>query len=73
MVGQSGFALGLDIRKDIIEFAEANCKKWKEKHSDKIVNVSFELRNCFLVDPKGLCFFFPQFLLFPGKLTLQPR
>ena len=51
LVGQTGITHGLDIRKDIIEFAESNCTKWKTKHPDKVVNVTFELRNCFLVDP----------------------
>ena len=53
LVEKNGFALGLDIRKDIVELSEKNINKWKEKNPDEQVNVKFELRNCFLVDPEG--------------------
>merc|ERR1711974_102352 len=50
LAGPTGCALGLDIRQDIIDLAVSNVKRWKEKHQDEEYCLSFELRNCFLVD-----------------------
>lgn len=53
LAGPTGCALGLDIRQDIIDLAVSNVKRWKEKHQDEEYCLSFELRNCFLVDADG--------------------
>jgi len=52
LVGKTGIAHGLEVRKDIIQFSEKNCSNWKAKNPDVGINLSFELRNCFLVDPE---------------------
>ena len=54
LVGKDGFALGLDIRQDIIDLSQKNIDAWKERNPSENVNIEFELRNCFLVDPEGL-------------------
>lgn len=53
LASPSGFALGLEIRQDIIDLAISNTNCWKEKHLDEDFSIEFELRNCFLVDPQG--------------------
>jgi hypothetical protein len=53
LVGKTGIAHGLEVRKDIIEFSEENIRRWRNSHPEHELNVSFELRNCFLTDAEG--------------------
>ena len=53
LVGKEGISLGLDVRKDIVELSEGNVNTWKTANPEEEVNVKFELRNCFLIDPEG--------------------
>jgi len=50
LVGKTGIAHGLEVRKDIIEFSLENIRRWRTAHPEYDLNISFELRNCFLVD-----------------------
>jgi len=48
LVGKNGKAIGLDIRQDIIDFANANKKRVSEGKGIDLGNVEFYVRNCFL-------------------------
>jgi protein-L-isoaspartate(D-aspartate) O-methyltransferase len=50
LVGPTGQSHGLEVRKDIIEFSEANLKKLRELTQIDLPQVKFFLRNCFLPD-----------------------
>jgi len=52
-VGPRGSAHGLDVRQDIVEFAESNKKKFEAKSGIDFSNTTFELRNCFITDLEG--------------------
>jgi len=51
LTGKAGFVHGLEIRKDILDFCEANIKKFQEKSGLDFTNIKLILRNVFLPDP----------------------
>lgn len=48
LAGKEGKSHGIDIRQDIVEFAQNNVKSFAESHSIDLSNVSFTVQNCFL-------------------------
>jgi len=48
LVGKDGISHGIEIRQDIVEFAQNNLKKFEAKSGMDFSNVKFYLRNCFL-------------------------
>jgi len=50
LVGEEGLSHGLEIRRDIIDFSEANLRNFTQQTGIQLNNVKFFLRNCFLPD-----------------------
>jgi len=48
IVGKTGLVHGIDLRKDIIDFAQSNIQKFSQKSGIEFKNIKFFVRNCFL-------------------------
>lgn len=48
LVGKEGVVHGIDLRKDIIDFAQSNMQKFSQKSGLEFKNVKFFVHNCFL-------------------------
>jgi protein-L-isoaspartate O-methyltransferase len=54
LVGTAGRSHGIDVRKDIVEFAEENVKRLREKCGVELPQLRFFVRNCFAPDPEEM-------------------
>lgn len=56
LTGKAGVVVGLEIRKDILDFCAQNIKKFQEKSGMDLSNIKLFVRNVFLPDPEEMKF-----------------